>query len=82
MKAAILIRSKINDQFIACYPYSTIPEKERSTVHNDFNFCWEIALNNKLVKEGTEEQHYFSFVDLDDPIDKNYFKNKTPLNPD
>ncbi len=82
MKVAILIRTVRNDQFVACYPYSTIPEKKRSTVHNDINFCWKIALSNNLVEAGTEEQHYFSFVDLDDPIDKNYFKNKTPLNPD
>lgn len=82
MKVAILIRTVRNDQFIACYPYSAIPEKKRSTVHNDINFCWEIALSNNLVEAGTEEQHYFSFVDLDDSIYKNNLKIKSLLDPD
>ncbi|MBY0475424.1 MAG: hypothetical protein K2Q13_10255 [Nitrosomonas sp.] len=70
MQAAILIRTKLNDQFVVCYPYSTIPLKERSTAHNDFNFCWQIALSNNLVEAGTEELYYYSFIDLDDPIYK------------
>lgn len=81
MKIAILIRSKLNDQFVACYPYSTIPLKERSTVHKDFNFCWQKALSNNFVKAGTEEQHYFSFVDLDGSGRKSHSKNKKPFKP-
>ncbi|SNX59086.1 hypothetical protein SAMN06296273_0528 [Nitrosomonas ureae] len=79
MKVAILIRAVRNDQFVACYPYSTIPLKEKSTVHKDFDLCWQKALRNNFVKAGTEELYYFSFVDLEGRNRKNCFRIEKPF---
>lgn len=74
MKRYVLIRDKETDKFIVCYPRTIIPGYKFNSPEQDFDICWQYAVDAGLAKRGAREKYRFEYIFPDELFNKNVDK--------
>lgn len=74
MNRYVLIREKESEKFIICYPRTIIPGYKFNSPEQDFDICWQYAVDAGLVEYGARLKYRFEFIIPDNLFNKNIAK--------